>query len=268
MATAVVTGAGRGIGREVALRLARRGYDVLATDVDEAAAQVTAEAIGERGWAMRQDVRDPGSHRAVAQAASARGPIAVWVNNAGVLRTEKAWEHSDDDVRLMAEANLLGVFWGARAAVDAMRANGGGHLINLASMSAFGPVPGLAVYGATKHGVLAFSESLQGDLDEASIPIRVHAVCPDGVDTRMVGERADDPDAAIIFSSGKKLLDPGDVAERIVALLDSKAILLAIPRTRVPLLRLTSRYPRLGLKLAALFKKIGERNRRKAVEAG
>ena len=85
-------------------------------------------------------------------------------------------------------------------------------------------MPGLAVYGATKHGVVAFSESLQGDLDEAGIPIRVHAVCPDGVDTGMVSERAGDDDAAIIFSAGKKLLDPGEVADRIVALLDSKEL--------------------------------------------
>jgi short-subunit dehydrogenase len=150
-------------------------------------------------------------------------------------------------------------------AVEAMRPHGG-HLINLGSMSAFGPVPGLAIYGATKHGVVAFSESLQGDLNEANIPIRVHVVCPDGVDTGMVSERAGDDDAAIIFSSGKKLLDPGDVADRIVALLDSKALVLAIPRTRVPLLRLTGRFPRVGLKFAAFFKKVGERNRRKALE--
>ena len=262
MATAVVTGAARGIGREVAIRLAGKGYDVLVTDVDEAGAQATAAAIGDRARAMRQDVRDPDSHREAARVAAERGPIAVWVNNAGVLRTEKVWEHSDEDVRVMTEANLLGVMWGSRAAVDAMRA-GGGHLINLASMSAFGPVPGLAVYGATKHGVLAFTESLQGDLDEAGVPIRVHAVCPDGVDTRMVGERIDDPDAAIIFSSGKNLLDPADVAERIVEALDSKALLLAIPRTRVPLLRLSGAYPRFGLKMAALFKKVGEWNRKK-----
>jgi NAD(P)-dependent dehydrogenase (short-subunit alcohol dehydrogenase family) len=265
MATAVVTGAARGMGREVAIRLAQRGYDVLVTDVNEAGARATAEEIGERAWATGQDVRDPGSHRAVANAAAERGRIEVWVNNAGVLRTEKTWEHSDEDVRMIVEANLLGVISGSRAAVEAMRPHGG-HLINLGSMSAFGPVPGLAVYGATKHGVVAFSESLQGDLDEANIPIRVHAVCPDAVDTGMVSERAHDADAAIIFSSGKKLLDPGEVADRIVGLLDSKTLVLAIPRTRVPLLRLSGRYPRVGLKLAAFFKKVGERNRRKALE--
>lgn len=263
MATAVVTGAGRGIGREVALRLAGRGYDVLVTDVDEAGAQATAEAIGERGRAIQQDVRDPQSHRAVASAAAEIGPLGVWVNNAGVLRTEKAWEHGDDDVRLMTEANLLGVFWGARAAVDAM-GSGGGHIVNLASMSAFGPVPGLAIYGATKHGVLGFTESLQGDLEDAGIPIRVHAVCPDGVDTRMVQERIDDPDAAIIFSGGKKLLEPEAVAEKIVELLDSTAIVLTIPRSRAAFARFGGRYPRVGLKLLTLLKKIGERNRRRA----
>ena len=266
MATAVVTGAARGIGREVAIRLAQRGYDVLVTDVNEAGAQETADAIGERAWAIAQDVRDVASHRAVAAVALERGPVEVWVNNAGVLRTEKVWEHSDDDVRMIVEANLLGVIAGSRAAVEAMRASGG-HLINLGSMSAFGPVPGLAVYGATKHGVVAFSESLQGDLDTAGIPIRVHAVCPDAVDTGMVSERVGDEDAAIIFSAGTKLLDPGEVADRMVALLDSKALVVPIPRTRVPLLRLTNRFPRFGLKLAALFKKIGERNRRKALES-
>jgi NAD(P)-dependent dehydrogenase (short-subunit alcohol dehydrogenase family) len=264
MATAVVTGAARGMGREIAIRLARRGYDVLATDVDEAGARQTADAIGERGWAMAQDVRDPASHRAVAEAAQARGPVEVWVNNAGVLRTEKVWEHSDDDAKLIVDVNLLGLIWGSRAAVEAMRA-GGGHIINLASMSSFGPVPGLAVYGATKHAVLAFTESLQGDLEAANIPIRMHAVCPDGVDPRLVSDRADDPDSAIIFSAGTKLLDPGDVAERIVELLDTTRIVLPIPRYRVPLLRLTHRFPRAGLKMAAFFKKVGERNRKKAL---
>src|ERR671918_2599800 len=104
MATAVVTGAARGMGREVAIRLARKGYEVLVTDVNEAGAQATADEIGERAWAMAQDVRDPSSHRAVAEAAAARGRVQVWVNNAGVLRTEKVWEHSDEDVRMIVDA--------------------------------------------------------------------------------------------------------------------------------------------------------------------
>ena len=89
----------------------------------------------------------------------------------------------------------------------------GGDIVNMASMSSFGPVPGLAVYGATKHAVLGFTMSLQGDLDDAGIPIRTHAICPDGVDTGMVRERAAEDDAAIIFST-PRMLRPEEVAER------------------------------------------------------
>ena len=78
---------------------------------------------------------------------------------------------------------------GSRAAVAAMREDGGGHILNIASMSSFGPVPGLAVYAATKAAVLSFSAGLQGDLDLAGIPIRVHVLCPDAADTAMVQTR-------------------------------------------------------------------------------
>lgn len=261
METAVVTGAGRGIGREITRRLRARGYGVLATDVNREAAEETAELLGDQVWAMALDVRDEHAHRSAAAAAGERGPVKVWVNNAGILRTDKAWSHSDEEVRVMVEANLLGVMWGSRAAVEAMRA-GGGHIINMASMSSFGPVPGLAVYGATKHAVLGFTGSLQGDLKQAGIPIRVHAVCPDAVDTGMVRERQADPDSAIIFSA-PKLLEPADVAERAVALLDGDKIVLAIPRNRAWLTRTMAAFPRADLRMLELFRKAGDRKRLK-----
>ncbi len=262
METAVVTGAGRGMGRELARCLVARGYEVLVTDVNLESAQETAELLGDRVEAMALDVRDPEAHRAAAAAATGRGTIKVWVNNAGILRTDKAGAHTDEEVRLIVEANLLGVMWGSRTAVEAMRA-GGGHIINMASMSSFGPVPGLAVYGATKHAVLGFSGSLQGDLEKAGIPIRVHAVCPDGVDTGMVRERREDPDSAIIFSA-PRLLEPAEVAEKAVALLDSTKIVLSIPRNRAWLTRTMAAFPRTDLRLLELFRKVGERKRQKA----
>ena len=258
---AVVTGAGRGIGRAIARKLAERSLAVLVTDVDEAGARETAEEIGGGAWSMPQDVRDPDGHRVVAAAARERGRVEAWVNNAGVVRTAQAWEHTDDQVRMMAEVNLLGLVWGCRAAVEAMRDHGG-HIVNMASMSAFGPVPGLAVYGATKHAVLGFTASLQGDLEEAGVPIRVHAVCPDAVDTPMVRERQDDPDAAIIFSAGG-LLQPEQVAERAVGLLDSNRVVLAFPRYRAWIARATGMAPRGGLAMAGPLKRYGDRVRRR-----
>ena len=249
----MVTGAGRGIGREIARLLAGRGLDVLVTDVDEATARETAELLGERAWPMALDVRDPEAHRAAAAAATERGPLKVWVNNAGVLRTQKAWEHTDDEVRLMVEVNLLGVIWGSRAAVEAMRPRGG-DIVNMASMSSFGPVPGLAVYGATKHAVLGFTESLQGDLDDSGIPIRTHAICPDAVDTGMVRERQADEESAIIFSA-PRFLTPEEVAQKAVAAIGERKPVVAIPASRAVLVRTMALFPRLNLRLMPLFKK-------------
>jgi short-subunit dehydrogenase len=199
----------------------------------------------------------------VAKEAAGRGPLKVWVNNAGILRTEKTWDHSDDEVRLIVEANLLGVLWGARAAVGAMRADpAGAHIINMASMASFGPVPGLAVYGATKHAVLGFTESLAGDLRLAGLPITVHAVCPDLVDTGMMREHIDNPEYALGFS-GYKVYTPEEISDEIVKLLDGDRMLLAIPRNRMWLARVSGIFPRAGLPVAKAIRAVGERKRKK-----
>ena len=259
---AVVTGAGRGFGRAIAVRLAARGYTVLATDVDADAAAETAELIG--GPSMQLDVRDPDAHRAAARAAVEHGPLEVWVNNAGVMRTVKCWEQPDDEVRLECDVNLLGVIWGSRAAVDAMRAGPGqAHIINIASMSALQPVPGLAVYAATKHAVLGFSGSLQGDLLDAGIPVTVHAICPDGADTQLVRDHDDEPEAAIIWS-GRRLLTVDEVADQAVALLDSKKLVHVVPRWRGWGARANAMAGRAGLRTAPLLRRVGERRRARA----
>ena len=139
----------------------------------------------------------------------------------------------------------------------------GGHVINIASMSALGPVPGITTYAATKHGVLGYTTSLQGDLDQARIPIRMHAVCPDAADTRMVRDAVDNPESAILFSA-PRLLDPSEVAERAVSLIDGRRLVLVIPRWRGATVRMVAPFPRVGLKMLALFRRMGERRRRRA----
>ncbi|MEJ7601143.1 MAG: SDR family oxidoreductase [Kofleriaceae bacterium] len=187
---AVVTGAGRGLGRKIAELLARRNIHVVATDIDEGAARVTAAIV--EGTALVHDVRDPDSHREVARAAAAIGDLQIWVNNAGVLAVGDAWQMPNDTARRMIEVNLLGVIWGCHAAVDAMST---GTIINVASLSAITPSPGLAVYGATKHGVLGYSLSLAGELRRAGRGITVSALCPDAIAGEMTKAVAHD-DAA------------------------------------------------------------------------
>ncbi|MBA2506886.1 MAG: SDR family oxidoreductase [Thermoleophilaceae bacterium] len=260
MQTAVVTGAGRGMGRAIAERLAAHGLSVLATDVDAAAAQETASKLGSGAWSAALDVRDPGACRAVAGEAAAKAPLTVWVNNAGILRTEHAWEHPDADVALMVDVNLRGVINGSRAAIGAMA--GPGRILNMASLSAFGPVQGLAIYTSTKWAVLGFSLSLEGDMRDAGRPIEIRTYCPDVVDTTMVHDIANRPEAAIEFS-GSRWLSVDEAADAAVDLLYGKRLFAATPRGRMWLASVGRVAPRVGMALLPLIKKAGERNRRK-----
>jgi NAD(P)-dependent dehydrogenase (short-subunit alcohol dehydrogenase family) len=232
-----------------------------ATDLDGEAARATAEEIGGGAWSLQQDVREPEGHRATAAEAAARGGLQVWVNNAGVMRAKPVWEHPDADVKLQVDANVLGVMWGSRAAVDAMREHGG-DIINIASMSAFGPIVGLAVYGATKHAVLGFTTSLQGDLAEAGIPILVHAICPDAANTAMVQGEQHEPAASMLWS-GWRLLTADEVAERAVGLIESKRVVLAVPAWRAAIARFSGMAPRAGLALERPVKRMADRRRQR-----
>jgi short-subunit dehydrogenase len=256
---AVVTGAARGFGYEIARRLVARGHQVVITDLDADAVGRAAGELGATG--VVADARSAEDHRRVAGAAAALGRVSVWVNNAGVARTGKAWEQSDDDVRVVVEANLLGVIQGSRVAVQAMRAHGG-HLLNIASMSGLGPVPGLAVYAATKAGVVNFTTSLQGELDLARVPVRAHALCPHAAATDLVRGAQDHPDAAILFTQ-RGLLAPGTVADAAVALLDGRRLVRSLPAHWAGLSRTGAVVPTVGLKVIAVLRALGERRRRR-----
>jgi short-subunit dehydrogenase len=254
---AVVTGAARGFGREIARRLVARGHRVLITDLDADA--VTATAAELDVTSIPADARKPVDHARVAKAAAELGPVGVWVNNAGVLRAGQAWEQPEEDIALQVDVNLLGVVHGSRAAVEAMRERGG-HLLNIASMSSHGPVPGLAVYAATKAAVLSFTTSLQGELDLARVPIRAHALCPDAADTALVRDEQASPDTAILFSQ-RSLLTPTAVADAAVALLDGRRIVRSIPAYRSGAMRIAGALPGLGLPVLARLRAQGDRRR-------
>lgn len=252
-AVAVVTGAGRGLGRKIAERLARRGTHVVVTDIDEGAARITAAILD--GTAMGQDVRDPESHRAVAREAAKHGELQIWVNNAGVLSVGDTWTMDAAAVKRMVEVNLLGVIWGCHAAVEAMPA---GKILNIASMSSLVPAPGLAVYGATKHGVLGYSLSLAGELRRARRNLTVSALCPDAIAGDMTSAVKHDPAASILFSSTKQLtLD--EVADAAIKLIDRPRLVQTIPALRAAMIHALRPFPAIGLPLLAQFAKLGRR---------
>jgi short-subunit dehydrogenase len=121
-------------------------------------------------------------------------------------------------------------------------------------------VPGLGVYAATKAAVLSFSVSLQGDLDLAGRRVKVHVLCPDASDTRMVRDVVEEPDSALLFSGGD-LLDPGMVADRAVAMLDGRRLVQTIPGWRSGLVRGSAVVPTVGLKVLRALRWWGDRRR-------
>lgn len=263
---AVVTGAGRGLGRQIAGLLADRGHQVLVTDVDEATAQTAAEQIGRGATALAVDVRD----RAQVEAArdlivELAGGLDVWVNNAGVLLTGPAWEQDQDAHRTMLEVNALGTINGTVAALDAMRDSGGGHVVNIASLAGLTAVAGEAVYAASKHAVLGFSLSSMADLRLAGVKdVQISCVCPDGIWTPMLHDKLDDPSSALSFSG--KLLLPEEVVAAVGRVLDKPRLVATVPVWRGVQARLADAFPMAGLLVVPLVVAQGRRNQRKHQE--
>jgi NAD(P)-dependent dehydrogenase (short-subunit alcohol dehydrogenase family) len=251
MPTAVVTGAGSGLGRAIALDLASRGFRVHATDIDPDAAARTATEIGAGGTSATLDVRDEEACRAAAAAAARSGALDVWVNNAGVLFTGMAWEQDEDTRRTMLEVNTIGTMNGTVAALDTMVAAGRGHVINVISLAGLVAAPGEVSYSASKHAAMAFTLGTLFDLRRAGISgIELSALCPDGAWTPMLQDSLDDPNAAGSFSG--RLLTPEGVAREVGRLIEHPRPIAVIPRWRGPILRLFNLFPRFALRLLPL----------------
>jgi len=260
--TAVVTGAGRGLGRALAHALARRGLAVHVTDVDAAAAATVAAELGDRATSAALDVADAEACRATAREAR---DLRVWVNNAGILATGPSWEQDDALRRRMFDINALGLINGTDAALGVFRPAGRGHVINIVSMAGLAPAPSETLYAATKHAAMAYTVGTQCDLRLAGLrDIHVSAVCPDGVWTAMLEPRVRDPGAWPSWTG--VMYPPEAIAEAAAGLLDKPRPVLAIPRWRGALLRAFAATPRLGLALLPLVVRDARRKQRRWAE--
>jgi NAD(P)-dependent dehydrogenase (short-subunit alcohol dehydrogenase family) len=184
----VVTGAGRGIGLAVAAAMADRGMRVVLSDVEAAHPAQVAEPLREGGAdvvGVVCDVTDPEQVDALAATTMERfGRVDLVCNNAGVVTGGPAWEIGLDQWRRVLGVNLWGVIHGVRSFVPLLLENpDGGHVVNVASMAAVVPWPAIAPYNVSKHGVLALSETLLGDLRAAGSTIGVSVVMPGRVAT-------------------------------------------------------------------------------------
>jgi meso-butanediol dehydrogenase / (S,S)-butanediol dehydrogenase / diacetyl reductase len=188
VSAAVVTGAGRGIGRGIALRLARDGHAVAVNDVDKATAEAVAREItdaGGRAIAVPVDVTDRDAVFAMVDHVAAElGSVDVMVANAGIAQVKTLLEVTPADLQRIFEVNVFGVVYCLQAAAERMIAQGtGGKIINAASIAAHSGFDHLGHYSATKFAVRALTQAAAKEL--ARHRITVNAYCPGIVGTEM-----------------------------------------------------------------------------------
>jgi len=213
-ASALVTGAGRGIGRAIARRLAAAGAGVTvvartASDLDRLVREITAE--DGRAFAFPGDVRDPGvCAAAVARAVEAHGRLQILVNNAGIGVQAPVADTSDEDWARVFDTNLTAVFRLTRAALPHL-VRGGGHIFMISSLAGQNPIAAMAAYCASKAALDHFARCLM--LEVRQQRVKVTTIAPGSVATAFAGERDDAP-------SWK--LQPEDVADTVLDLLRTR----------------------------------------------
>jgi 3-oxoacyl-[acyl-carrier protein] reductase len=265
-----ITGAASGIGFELARILLQRGDSVLACDVrTEPLEGLRLHAVSPQALITQAlDVRLPEEWERVVNSARSQWPrIDSVMNVAGVMHPGFIDEIRTADIDLHLDVNVKGTIYGTQAAFRAMReqtpanGRGRGHIINLCSLAGLTPVPGIALYSASKFAVRAYSLSLLHELRAHAIALTV--VYPDGTATPMLMPYAHVRETALIFT-GFRLLKAEDVARAIVdRALVKRPMELAVPRHRALLTKVAGSVPALATPLLGAMTRLGLRRQKR-----
>lgn len=230
MSVALVTGGGGGIGRAIALQLARDGFDVAVVDIDEAASSETARLVAETGRKaifLRADVSHSVEVAAfVAATETELGPITAFANNAGIEGViAPIVDYPEETFDQLWAVNARGVFLGLKHVLRRMQPRGVGAVVTTASTSAIRGRAGLAGYVATKHAVLGLTRVAALDMEGTGI--RVNAVLPGPIETRMIqslDEQARQGSGSVVRAGAAVYGKPEDVASVVAFLLSDRAV--------------------------------------------
>ena len=240
-ALVAITGGARGIGRATAEAFAARGAHVWVGDLDGVAAEAAAAEIGPLARGGELDVTSRSSFAAFLRSAEdgAGRPLDVLVNNAGVMPLGRFLDETDVTSATTLDVNVWGVIHGMRLALPGMVERGHGHVVNVASMMGKLPVPGAAVYAASKHAVVGLTASVREELADSGVTVT--AVLPTATRTALV--------AGVPLGRGMPTAEPEDVARAVVASCRTRAAEIPVPRWLAgyePLAALTPR-PLMGV---------------------
>jgi 3-oxoacyl-[acyl-carrier protein] reductase len=273
-----LTGCASGIGRHLADVLVAQGHHVFATDLDEPAMRAHADDLGRaaasgeqgtdaEGWPPHRvfirhlDVRDDLAWaRVFSEAVRTMGAVDTLINVAGYLLPGYVGDFDAAAVHRHLDVNTKGVIFGTHTAARHMVERGQGHIVNIASLAALAPVPGISLYSASKYAVRAFSLAAATELRPRGVAVSV--VCPDAVQTPMLDMQVGYREAALTFS-GARVLTVHDVVDAVVRrVLPRRPLELHLPRSRALLARLADLFPRTGMWLAPLLDRKGRARQR------
>lgn len=232
----LITGAGSGIGRLLAEKIAAAGARAILWDIDEAALADAGRAIDGRGQMVssyRCDVSNADEIKATARRVlDDWGPVDILINNAGIVTGKPILESEDAEIRRTFDINTLAHFWTVRAFLPGMLERGSGHIVTVASAAGLAAAPKLSDYSASKFAAVGFDEALRTELAGAGHEIKTTVVCPFYVSTGMF------EGVKTRFSWLLPILEPEYVADRIVKAIRKNRPRLLMPRfvyTALPL---------------------------------
>ena len=253
----VITGAAGGIGSATAHLFAQHGAILVLTDIQRKKLEELGkilEDLGARMLLVEHDVTDPESWKSIMEKVKKEySKIDILINNAGIVQPGAMEKISLDKIQQQVSVNLLGTIYGSRAALCIMKEQNFGKIINVASLGGIVPMPGEAVYSATKYAVRGFSLSLYAELHNS--PVRIAVVCPDSVDTPQLDYELLYDEAVLSFIG--KSLKPEKVAQGILNAVLKKKPEKLIPAGMGALSRTGMAFPRVFFFLFPLLKKIG-----------
>lgn len=258
---AIVTGAASGIGRHFATELRRHHPQMwlVLTDLD-GEVLAAAHPPGERVALESFDVRSPEEWRRVIDAAIERhDTIDYLFNIAGIDRVAMFVDQPLENIDALVDINIKGTLYGMRLVAEHMAARGSGHIINMASLAGVSPIPGTAIYSATKFALRAVSIATAVELRPRGVYVSV--ICPDLVDTALLDQHVEQaqPEAAGLVFSGPRPLTTAEVSEAIFRAMRTRQLEIDLPFSRGLLAKLSSLVPGALLLLYEPLKRRGMR---------
>lgn len=258
---AFITGAASGLGKHMAGALARQGYRLMLTDVHEAGLRA-AFTPQENLRLRRLDIRSPEEwSQALEETLQAFGRLDYLFNIAGVVLPSFLLETTLEEIDRQLDTNLKGTVYGTYLAARVMSRQGGGHIINVASLAGVSPIPGLDIYTASKFGVRGFSIAAGITLREKGIYVTV--VCPDLMDTPMLDVQLQRARESALAFAASRPLRVEDVEQAIYRAMRKKPLEITLPASRGLLAKIGNAFPALG---PTLYRLLAPRGLRRAAK--